>query len=78
MPPPTPTAIPLVIDQYSSSLQMPDFGMWQYADDAVGLWNMFGAERTVALQWVIVLVIVLASTFFIVTTIRGLSSEHEE
>lgn len=70
---PTPTYIPppetpmLIIPEH-------DISVWSYADDTVGVWNMF-RDYTPAIQWGVLFVLVIVGVFFFIKKIRELNED---
>ncbi|MDX2137942.1 MAG: hypothetical protein SF123_07580 [Chloroflexota bacterium] len=73
--PPTPTLIPLAA-QSGSTIQIPSFGMWNNTSYAISFWNMLG-DRTVAVQWAAIILLVIAAVFFLLPLIRNLTNRNE-
>jgi hypothetical protein len=78
--PPTPTPIPLP-DPAQAPIQIDNiiqsYRIWQFADDAVGVWNRIGAAGTQVIQIAVIIVIVVLSMFLIMRFVRSLSNESE-
>lgn len=73
---PTPTPFPQVLPQDMLVSLPSGYSVWAFADDAVGWWNRAGADKTVILQWALILVLVFLATFFIVGLVRSLSRDR--
>lgn len=70
-PTPWPTPGPALVD-------LPEWRVWTFADDAVGAWNRFGGERTQMIQWLVIVIIVVVATLIFAALIRRLSNEGEQ
>lgn len=68
--PPTPTFIP----QGTPMLDLPDVRIWDYADDAVGAWNLM-RDYTPAVQYAVIGVLIIVGIITVIKLIRGLNNE---
>jgi hypothetical protein len=72
MMPPTPTPIPAGTPV---NLNLEGSELWSMAPDMVGLWGQFG-DYTQALQWGLIVLLLLVLMWHIASLIRGLSEEE--
>jgi hypothetical protein len=67
---PTPTPFPDLPPMVNVPIDQ--FRIWNFAKQAVGIWNEFGTSRTDILQWAILLVIVVVSVVILVNLLRDI------
>lgn len=76
--PPTPTPLPDIVDPI---IDMPEFGLWPIAGNAIQTWNTLPTEMTMILQGIILVLIVMAAVGMLLAlarTITGTNSRNEE
>lgn len=69
---PTPTPLPPVT---TVPIALPDISLWDAADDAITIWNMFGSA-TAALQIAIIIMIVVLAAWLMLGWIKELSDDR--
>lgn len=72
--PPTPTMFPTV-PPLDMPFQMPSYGIWEFAPEAVQMWNTMPSLFTLGLQGLILVVIVIGGLAIFLRFLRSLSNE---
>ncbi len=72
---PTPTPLPPVT-AVPIAISAEDWGIWQYTDEAIQIWNRTGSG-TVVIQWAVILIIVISFVGLMIYLVQNLMNERQ-
>ena len=73
--PPTPTPYPAPPENIFP-VEVPDYRLWDFADDAIQAWNRIPVFWTQVLQGAMLMGLVIFGVFVVVGVIRSMSNEE--